>query len=128
MEILHPYSNFFLRSSFQCFQWKFMIKLTVFQSRHGFFLKMFSKASLWLIDVNLVIIKWISIRLHDEPMFSPILKLVYTMGIVMTLCWLHYDSNMFNCLYVMTIMYIYGELLMIDPRGSCFEYLNNIIL
>ena len=62
-----------------------MIKPLISQSSHGFFLKMFSKSWLWWFNVNVLIVKWISIQLHDEPMFPPILKI--------TLCYGHCDLD-----------------------------------
>ena len=62
-------------------QWKFMIKHPSFQSSHEFFLKTFLKSCLWCIDAYVLILNLISIRFHDEPMFLPILKLVYIMAL-----------------------------------------------
>ena len=76
-----------------------------------------------------MIVNLISFELHDEPMFPLILELAYIMGIViLSLCWLNYDSDMLNGLYLMSIMYIYGEIFMSDPCGSRFEGLNKISL
>ena len=113
-----------MKSSYQCFQRKFTIKVLLLQSSHGLFLKMFLMDKSCWIDVNVLFehdFTPIALRTHVPSLnqFSP------CTGFEILICYrLNCDSVTLNCLYILLFMLIDYELMMNDPWGSMYEHLS----